>query len=91
MVAISSGNDMYGRLPGHILYTETVRGYGTCGFGIGYYRAHVRKVDLNRKLLEEGLAWWNEYYSDDMTMKKLVEEAIAGKRVFWADDEPISS
>ncbi len=90
VVVIPSGYDMYGRLLAHILYTETARGYGTGGYGSGVYGGSARKIDLNRKLVEEGLAWWNDYYSDDYTMKKLMETAMEEKRGLWADDDPIA-
>ena len=46
-------------------------------------------MNLNRTLVEEGLAWWYRQYSDDDALRQLEEEARAVQRGLWADRNPI--
>ncbi len=46
-------------------------------------------TNLNRTLVEEGLAWWYRQYSDDDALRQLEEEARAAGRGLWADRDPV--
>jgi endonuclease YncB( thermonuclease family) len=46
-------------------------------------------MNLNRTLVEEGLAWWYRQYSDDDALRQLEEEARAAQRGLWADRKPV--
>jgi endonuclease YncB( thermonuclease family) len=46
-------------------------------------------TNLNRTLVEEGLAWWYRQYSNDDALRQLEEEARAAGRGLWADRDPV--
>lgn len=46
-------------------------------------------TNLNRALVQEGLAWWFFKHSQDETLKALEMEAREGKRGLWRDPIPI--
>lgn len=45
---------------------------------------------LNRRLVEEGYAWWYRKYSKDQTLGDLELKAQANKKGLWADKNPIA-
>jgi endonuclease YncB( thermonuclease family) len=47
-------------------------------------------MNLNRTLVEEGLAWWYRQYSVDDALRQLEEEARAAQRGLWADHNPVA-
>ena len=50
---------------------------------------HADGTNLNRELIQEGLAWWFFKYSKDETLKELEMEAREEKRGLWRDPIPI--
>lgn len=46
-------------------------------------------TNLNRQLVQEGLAWWFWKHSQDKTLRDLEDEARAEKRGLWRDRTPI--
>jgi endonuclease YncB( thermonuclease family) len=46
--------------------------------------------NLNRELVQAGLAWWyRKYAPDDRELEKLEAEARSAKRGLWQDPNPV--
>lgn len=45
---------------------------------------------LNRRLVEEGYAWWYRRYSKDSSLGVLESTAQANKKGLWADKTPVA-
>jgi len=45
--------------------------------------------NLNRELVQAGLAWWYRHYSSDSSLGELEAEARAAKRGLWQDLQPV--
>jgi micrococcal nuclease len=47
-------------------------------------------ASLNRKLVEEGLAWWYRQYAPrDLQLRLLEERARDARRGLWVDPRPV--
>ncbi len=45
--------------------------------------------NLNHELLKAGYAWWFRWYSKDVRLGEMEDEARLAKRGLWADAEPV--
>ncbi|MDY0223000.1 MAG: thermonuclease family protein [Desulfobacterium sp.] len=45
---------------------------------------------LNRRIVEEGYAWWYRKYSEDNSLSELESKAQANKKGMWADKNPVA-
>ena len=46
--------------------------------------------ELNRELVQAGLAWWYRKYSDDKSLGKLEADAKKNRRGLWSDKNPVA-
>lgn len=70
--------------------TVTLKTKGTDRYGRTIAVVFVDRMDINYKLVAEGLAWHYAAYSRDKALADAEKAARAGKRGLWGDKSPVA-